>query len=156
MQHEYRLFGNMTSVIVRALALHIRNRKHITLILLASTPTSFGSEGGQLILGVVVNYARPQPKWDRCFEEDRFTCYPIQNSHLRSHTRNTPSAGLAGPPVVFTRPGNDFTGHTKKEGILHTLTIYLLYLLDTISIFSFPFFFFTKRKYTDYALQFVF
>lgn len=80
MKHEYRLFGNKTSVIVRALVLHIRTGNKITLILLASTPPSFGSEASQLILGVVENYARPQTKWDSCFEEDHFTCYPIQNA----------------------------------------------------------------------------
>lgn len=158
-QHEYRLFGNTTSVIVRALALHIRNRKHITLILLASTPSSFGSEGSQLILGVAVNYARPQPKWDRCFEEDRFTCYPIQNSHLRSHTRKKHSVSRAQcrffSARCFYSPWQWFyMPHQKRKNFKHFLNY--LFVISTWYISLPNCFPFTKRKYTDYSLQFVF
>lgn len=143
------LFGNMTSVIVRALALHIRNGKHITPILLASTPSSFGSEGSQLILGVAVNYARPQPKWDRCFEEDRFTCYPIQNSHLRSHTRKKHSVSRAQcrffSASCFYSPWQWFyMPHQKRKNFKHFLNY--LFVISTWYISLPNCFPFTKKK----------
>jgi len=63
MKHECRLFGNTTSVIVRG--------THPTFLWIRDQPTYLGS-GGKL------SQTTTQPKWDSCFEEDRFTCYPVQ------------------------------------------------------------------------------
>jgi len=44
---------------------------HPTFLWIRDQPTYLGS-GGKL------RQTTTQPKWDSCFEEDRFTCYPVQ------------------------------------------------------------------------------